>query len=83
MKVLCLKEGNRCEYDGGAPAPQGPKIEVGSIYTVCRIMNFSDGDYYFLQGFPNDVCYWSLLFAILPDAEPETVTEEETEYATV
>lgn len=82
MQVLCVKPHTSAEYLDGSPAPVGPVIEVGSTYSVSRTIEFEDGLYYFLVGFPYDVCYWSSLFAALPDEPAEVIEETEPAYAT-
>lgn len=72
-KVICIK---KCtQYEGGKPFWVSP--EIGEKCTVKgeRIKNGKKYLFFYeYDGFAFD----ARCFAILPDAEPETVTEDET-----
>ena len=74
MKVILIKA-----IDDPSPAAMNkPRPSVGDIDTVTDEVKFFGYVYYELERFGKDSLYAAECFAILPDAEPETLTEEET-----
>jgi hypothetical protein len=55
-----------------------PKPQVGDIDLVTEEIEAFGYVYYALERFDDDSLFRSDCFAPLPDAKPETVTEEET-----
>lgn len=56
-----------------------PRPEIMDIDIVTGEKYDTSGLYYFLARFGDEYCYQAKLFAILPDEEPEQVTEEHKE----
>lgn len=85
MRVICIAK-DTPQRDHPDLHKAANDIQVGSKYTVIDTIEWIDGKtYYELLEFPHEFGIWwrSEYFATLPDAEPESITEEETLLQTV
>lgn len=73
MRVRCI---HKCDYYIGERS-YWVSPEVGEICTANGEEEYDGDKYLYLDEYPG-FGYDAKCFAILPDAEPETITEEET-----